>query len=310
MTPSNGEVWITCEFSNQIDEFLPNSKTFLSFNLPTPFSSPDQIVFDSKGNFWFAAPDADMIGYGTVSQLRNGTTDGIREFAPNDPTYTTTIIDSQQPSGKLISSLSSPSQIALSPNGSSLWISEHAVSSFDQYNIQTGALSKYWTSQTQNSEYSTSLPNGIAVDAGGHVWIVEHYGNMIAEFDPATENLVEYPIPCCVNEIAGTLYLALGKNGTVWFTEFSGNSIGELFPTATPANQTISLSIPNSIASIPENGKATFPVYVSFNSGSNASSSATFAISGISATGQVENSTASSIRRQRRSDQTRLSPRI
>ena len=131
ITPYQGTIWITCEFSNQVDEFFPNNNTFLAFNLPTPFSAPAQIVFDSKGNFWFTAPDVNMIGYVTVTQLRSGTTDGIREFAPSNPTYSTTIIDPQQPSGKIVSTLSSPSQIAISPDGSTLWISEHAVSSFD-----------------------------------------------------------------------------------------------------------------------------------------------------------------------------------
>lgn len=295
----NGNIWITCEFSNQLDEFFPSNSSFISFNLPVFYSAPLDIVFDGAGNFWFTAADSDMLGYVTVANLRNGTDSGIQEFAPTNQTYLVTITNSQVPNTsdltattagqKIVSSLQTPSEIALSPDGNSLWITEHLVSSFDRYDINSKSLTKYWTSQTYSSSYSTSLPNGIAVDSAGHVWIAEHYGNRIAEFDPSSDQMIEYPIPCCGNQIAGALYLSLGLNGTIWFTEFYGNSIGELIPQNEP--QPISLVPLNATSTITSNGNVEIPISVVSHNTNSTPGNITLLVSGISGSGRMENAT-------------------
>ena len=289
VTASGSSIWITCEFSNQIDEFFPTNSSFLSFDLPVFYSAPLDIAFDANGNFWFTAADSNMIGFVTTSELQSGTSNGIQEFAPTNSSYLTTIVNSPPPtnlslknngSQTIVSSLQTPSQLALSPDGKTLWITEHIVSSFDEYNIGSKVLDKFWTSQTHNPNYTTSLPNGIAIDNAGNVWIAEHYGNKIAEFNPASKTMIEYPIPCCGAQIAGTLYLALGMNSTVWFTEFYGNNIGELIP----ANSTDPLSISdgNSTTQLKSSGgNVTIPITISADSNQNIN----LDISGISGTG-------------------------
>jgi len=242
VTPQgNGSIWVTCEFSNQIDEYVPSLGILKQFDLPIAFSAPLQILFDRSGNFWFTAADSGMLGYATTSQLRPGTTDGIEEFAPLNGTYLTSIVNPLLPAGKVLTSLAVPSQIAFSPDGDSLWVTEHGAGSFDRYDIASKTLTKYFTTRPSSSLYTQALPNGIAVDSSGLVWVAEHYGNRIAEFDPATGSMEEYPVPCCKAEIAGTLYLAMGANGTVWFTENFGNAIGELIPLGTTVPFDISL---------------------------------------------------------------------
>ncbi len=256
VTPQgNGSIWVTCEFSNQIDEYVPSIGILKQFDLPIAFSAPLQVLFDSSGDFWFTAADSGMLGYATTSELRPGTTDGIEEFAPVNGTYLTTIVNPLLPGGQVVTSLAIPSQAAFSLDGGSLWVTEHGASSFDRYDIATKTLTKYFTSPPSSSLYSQSLPNGIAVDSSGYVWVAEHYGNRVAEFDPATSSMVEYPIPCCKGEIAGTLYLATGANGTVWFTENFGNAIGELSPAGSPMPFDLTLN-PDAIA-LPSSGTAT-----------------------------------------------------
>jgi streptogramin lyase len=300
VTPSSsGVIWVTCEFSNQIDEFFPANSSFLSFNLPVFYSAPLDIVFDSTGNFWFTAADSNMIGYVTVTELRNGSSSGIQEFAPTNQSELATITNTQIPTSSLnstlvtqriVSSLQTPSQIALSPDGNSIWITEHVVSSFDQYNIQTKSLDKYWTSQTHSNEFATSLPNGIVIDNEGNIWIAEHYGNRILEFNPSSDQMVEYPIPCCGSQIAGSLYLTLGRNGVVWFSEFFGNEIGELDPTS--ATQPIQLILSNNNAQISTNGELVIPIEVLVTSANANGATVSFDTSGISGTGLLENATA------------------
>jgi virginiamycin B lyase len=292
VTPQgNGSYWIACEFSNQLDEYVPSQGVLKQFDLPVPLSAPLQILFDRSGNLWFTAADAGMLGTAELDQLRPGTTDGITEFAPLNESYVTTIVNPLLPSGSVRTSLAVPSVMALSTDGSSLWISEHGGGSFDRYGIDSKTLTKYFTSLPSSSLYAQSLPNGIAVDASGYVWVAEHYGNRIAEFSPSTGSMLEYPVPCCRSEIAGTLYLTTGANGTVWFTENFGNAIGELSPAGTSAPFVVSTT-PN-IITLGSTGGAELSVNVSPGPGGVGGLGAlTLGAAGVSRSGTLENVTA------------------
>jgi virginiamycin B lyase len=293
VTPSDGgAVWVTCEFSNQIDEYLPSTGAFDQFNLPVPYSAPLQILFDKTGNFWFTAADSGMLGYAVTSQLRDGTSDGIQEFAPINSTYRLTITNQLLPSGQVTTSLATPSQIAFSLGGDSLWITEHGGGSFDRYDIGPRTLIKYFTSRPVSDSYPQSLPNGIAVDPSGSVWLTEHYGNRIAVFDPSTERLTEYPIPCCGSHLAEALYLTIGPGGGVWFTEHYGNALGELRPV--PGSAPPSITLAPQTLTIGSSGNATSQVDVYSPGGSFVVADASaFTVAGVTRGGRLQNVTAS-----------------
>jgi streptogramin lyase len=287
----DGTVWTTCEFSNQIDEYFPQNGTFTGYDLPVVYSAPVQILFDGEGNLWFTASDAGMLGFAVTSQLRSGTSDGISEFAPLNQTYVITIDNSLLPSGHVRTSISVPSRMAFSPDGNSIWVTDHASGSFDRYDIGTKTLVRYFTSRPPPGSYEDSLPNGIAVDSAGDVWIAEHYGNRIAELNPSTGSLTEYPIPCCQSEIAGSLYLTLGTGGAVWFTEYFGNSIGALVP-VTGWTSPLTRLTPSSVTLDPTDNSSV-NVEVSSGAGNETvSGSVAFALSGITWDGKLQNLTA------------------
>ena len=292
VTPQgNGSIWVTCEFSNQIDEYVPSIGILKEFDLPVAYSAPLQILFDKSGNFWFTAADAGMLGYATTDQLRPGTTDGIEEFAPLNSTYVNTIENPLLPGGGVLTSLAVPSQIAFSPDGGSLWVTEHGAGSFDRYDTGSKTLTKYFTSRPFSDLYTQSLPNGLAVDSSGYVWVAEHYGNRIAEFDPSAGTMVEYPVPCCRSGIAGTLYLTTGSNGTVWFTEEYGNAIGELSPEGVPVPIEVGLN-PGAVV-LENDGTATISFTVTpGNVRAGGAGAMSFGAEGISRDGVLANLTA------------------
>lgn len=290
----DGNVWVACLFSNEISEFLIASRSFNEFPLPVFLSGPVGMVFDKNGSMWFSAADVDMVGRAVISELRNGTSAGITEKAPINSTYTYHLPHQTGFLGQndtITSSLPTPSGIALDPDGHTLWITEHVDSSFDSYNTFTGSLVRYWTSQTNNQYgFPVSFPNGIAIDAHGHVWIAEHYGNRVAEFDPATGSMREFDVKCCGSHIAGVYTLALGKDGSVWFVEIQGNAIGELKPSTT--GETVTLGMGGARVDLGPSGAVSLPLWLSV-SGSAGGADAVLSASGISATGALENASAS-----------------
>lgn len=289
-------VWIACVFSNQIDEFFQNNGTFDSFNLPVFQSAPAGFVFDDSGNLWFTAADANMLGRAEVSSLRNGTSSGITEFAPLNRTY---IFNFQKESNyfgsvsTVRSSLPTPTGIAISPDGNTLWISEHVDNSFDSYNLKTQSLDRYWTSKTFDEYgYPVSLPNGLAIDTNGTVWIAEHYGNKIAEFNPPTDHLTEFIVSCCNTTIAGVYTLTLGNNGSVWFVESLANAIGELLPSS-PTYPIVSVA-PNQEEVVEGSpGEARIPIVLqqTFDPNLNQNVSVSLDVSGVSSNGTLTGAT-------------------
>lgn len=282
-----GAIWIACLFSNQIDSFRPNNDSFGVFDLPIFQSAPAGMALDGKGNLWFTAADAEMLGEATIAALRNGTTNGIREFAPINDSYIFRFTHATSFLGgtsTISSSLPTPSGIAIARDGM-IWVTEHVDSSFDGYNVATGTLDRYWTSQTLGHlNQSVSFPNGIAVDNNGVVWIGEHYGNKIAEFNPANRQLVEYPVPCCQGTIAGVYSVALDQKGNLWFVEIVGDAIGELAPVSNPPG--LSLTMEGTHFSTDSHGSLTIPLTFESSSGAPAQT-LSLDVSGFSGNGSL-----------------------
>jgi streptogramin lyase len=288
----DGGIWILCLFSNQIDEFVPTNDSFRSFDLPVFQSGPAGLVFDHSGNFWFTAADADMLGHGIASELSSGTSDGIQEFAPINSTYTYNFEHETDFEGKtenITSSLPTPSGIGLSPDGTTLWITEHVDSSFDSYNINSKSLDRYWTSQTfDDFGYTVSFPNGLSVTSSGTVWIAEHYGNKVAEYNPNSDTLTEYVVPCCGENSAGVYTLTSGKNGTVWFVEIFGNALGELEPVQNGSSSPFSVTVGQSLVSLAPSGPSSISIPLQVTqSGGTAVTNVSLELSGVSSTGAL-----------------------
>ena len=289
----SGTVWVACLFSNQIDEFIPAEGDFASYDLPVFQSGPAGMLLDGKGGLWFTAADSDMLGKATVSQLQNGTSEGITEFAPLNQTY---LFRSNHTSSFLggseiiTSSLPTPSGIAMDSSGK-LWITEHVDSSFDSYDVATQSLVRYWTSQTFGAYgFSVSFPNGIAIGPDGTVWIGEHYGNRIAAFIPSSETMTEYPVPCCNSSIAAVYSVAVGPDGGLWFVEIAGNAVGEMVPV--PHSPALTMSLPSAHFAVDSHGTVTIPVRVSEAVAGGKPMNLSLSLSGISATGSPQNMTA------------------
>lgn len=288
----SGSVWVACLYSSQIDRYVPDKGVFYIYNLPVFYSAPAGMLLDGKGNLWFTAADADMLGKAVLSQLVNNTSQGITEFAPINRTYLFKFNHLNSflgGSNVITSSLPTPSGIAMSPSGT-IWVTEHVDSSFDSYTPATGSLTRYWTSQTYGAfGFSSSFPNGIAIDGNGTVWIGEHYGNKILEFVPGSGAMTEYPVPCCTSNIAGVYSVTLDSGGNLWFVEINGNAIGELVKS--PPSSGLSLTLPETSFSLGQKGTVTVPLVYKESGAAANTTTLQLSLSGTSSSGALETMT-------------------
>jgi streptogramin lyase len=69
------------------------------------------------------------------------------------------------------------------------------------------------------------FPYGVAVDAEGNIWFVQHIGNAIGVLYRNNYTVKDYRIP---TPDSNTQWLAIDSSGNVWFAESAGNAIGVL----------------------------------------------------------------------------------
>jgi streptogramin lyase len=278
----NSVVWFAELFGNQIGQFNPTNGVFREYPLPVHFSGPNQLTFDSSGRLWFTATDYDAIGYLVPSDTSPGTDNGIVEFIPKTASY---VLNIPAANGQNVST-SVVDPVGIVAQGNDIWFAEHGESSFDEYFTSNNTLEKIWTSRTAPGiSPPYSYPNGIAVDSSGKVWVTEHFGNKIARFDPRTQSLTEFDIPCCGGtQVAATFWLSIAPDGRVWFTEEGGNKIGVVDGNT---NTGITFSIPNTYVTTQRGAILSFTLKL--ESSSSETVSGTFQISGTSPTGSLQN---------------------
>ncbi len=244
-------VWFTDEISNAVWSFNVQTDEFAKHALPHPRSSPYQISIDNSDNVWFTEIDGNRLG--EIS----ATTGALNEYQVPLTSAYNALINSTGPAGLAIGKdgtiwfaeaygnaicsysggkfhqydlssfgVNSPTGIAISPNGASLWITQHGGSFISRYDPNSHFLVTISTSVIGVTE---SLPYFIQVDSQGNVWFNEHYGNAIGRYNPSNNTLVEYEVPSRIpnlGNLSGVVTFTLSQHGQPWFTELYTGKIG------------------------------------------------------------------------------------
>jgi len=255
-----GNLWFTDEIGNAIRKYDTKSGKFEIYKIPTKGSYPVQVAFDAAGNVWFAEIFGKKIGKIDPELAKDGTSEGIIEFAPDATGLETMgqlIVDHEgsiwftmldYPTiGKLFkydpelnkfttyvlpNGTASPVGI-VEDNSGNLWINDHGTNLFFKFDTQSQKITKYSTSLPQTN-HVVSLPYWNVIDDKGRIWFNLHQGNAIAVFDPTQETLIEYDIAKGQKMWGYTtnpLQFALAPDGKVWFTQWTENKIAVLDPT-------------------------------------------------------------------------------
>jgi len=192
--------------SGQILRFNMTTKNFTSILIPTNGSFPLRLALDQQGRVWFTELLTTKIGVYDPRSNR------LREY----PVPTNS---------------SGPADLAFDANGM-LWFSESYARQVGRFDPQSESFTEYRVGADTASQIVSS-PVGIAIDDAHNLWLADHGGNWIAQFNPTTGMTVKYPTrfpPRDVYPISLVNDLLIDSEGRVWFCEHGGNSIGYYEP--------------------------------------------------------------------------------
>ena len=194
--------------TGRLIRFDPDTQNFTVINVPTPGAFPFRLTTDAEGRVWFTELLGDQIGYYDPSSGK------LQEYPVPTP-------------------FAGPADLEFDSHGI-LWFTETYNGSVAKFDPASNTFAEYRFASIAPIHFIGS-PVGIAVTPNGIVWVGDHGGNWVVEFNSTSQNVMLYPThfpPPEVYPISLVNDVVTDHQGGVWFTEHGGNSIGHLYPGA------------------------------------------------------------------------------
>lgn len=199
---SDGAVWVTEQFAQQILRLDPATKKVTAFPVPTAVLTktdvdPYGIAIDPNQFVWFAERYSSKVG---KVEPKTGE---IAEF--NVPT----------PGGQL-------KRMATDAEGN-IWFTEYGGGGkLAMIDYRTGKFTEFPTPTKESGPYSVDVDR-----KRNRIWVNEIFSDQIARYDPRTKTFVEYLIPT-VNADVRRISLDPSRPDRVWFAERDLDKVGYL----------------------------------------------------------------------------------
>jgi virginiamycin B lyase len=227
-------IWFTDEKQNAIWRYNNILKTFEIFNIPEISESfgttyPVSLDFDSSGNIYLVGIRSPSLWFANVTEMRNGTSDGISKIPI--PLQGFTGIDPDL--------ISTGSVVVDENNNNTVWLSMLAFA-------KKGQIFKYDTNAKtfEVFELPTELnsPVGITLDKNSDLWITDHGTSIFYKLDHANGRITKFVTSQASPRIFGSnstsvegaytlpYWIETGSNGSIWFNEHTGNKIAVFNP--------------------------------------------------------------------------------
>jgi streptogramin lyase len=248
----NHTFWFTEFGAGKIGKFDSTTMAFNEYAVNEPSggpASPATLAIDGQGLVWFSDEDSNSPSIwvlnstspqGTLQQFPTGVSPSIPIFVLVDPT--TNNVWFTDYSGNYIGEITYPSHTILkyylpTANSAPVEIARQNGTSYLWITEAAGRIARFDTTSASHSfqEYTPtvplSYPVGIVVDKNSNVWVSEHGGSSITEFNPSNSTWRKYPTSqASASPGTGVATLAIDHLGRFWFAEHYSNRIGRLDP--------------------------------------------------------------------------------
>jgi len=222
---SGQNIWFTDQ-NDTLWRFNVSTQAFDMFKVPAKY--PSTMDFDSNGNLYFIGINSPALFFGNISEMRNGTSEGIREipmplggFAGISPDLVTA------------------GGLAIDKERNDVWISllafQQKKGQLFQYDVETDRVVRI-----VDLPPDVGSPVGMALDKNGNVWVADHGTSKFFKYDPTIENITRFVTSIASPKIYGgstppnayTLpyWINRAQDGSLWFNEHTGNKIARFQP--------------------------------------------------------------------------------
>ena len=219
--PQDGNVWVANTRNNRIDEFstdgTPISSCPNTSRLTSSFNWPMAVAFDPAGTMYVADTFNNRIEAIDVSKCTGSTVPTLWSVGTRG-----------SGSGQFIK----PWDIAYDPTQNRLLVTDTNNSRIVALNPSNGAVESLFPTITKGSAPGqVQLPEGIAVDASGNIWVADTGNNRVEEFTGAGTfaNQMVGTYGCCFNapntDLNAPQELAFDTNGLLYVADANNNRI-------------------------------------------------------------------------------------
>jgi virginiamycin B lyase len=230
---NKGNIWFTDEKQNALWRFSNETGSFEMFMVPEKSEAfgttyPVSMEIDKNGsNIYFVGIRSPSIWIGNISQMRNGTAEGIERIGI--PLDSFKGIDPD---------LVSTGSIVLDEDNDRLFISLLAFNTKGQilgYDLKNNTFTSY-----EMPDDITS-PVGLTLDLNDNLWVTDHGTSIFYRLDPASGDITKFTTSTVSPRTLGqskaiaaayTLpyWIKTGENGTIWFNQHTGNKMSSFNP--------------------------------------------------------------------------------
>jgi virginiamycin B lyase len=230
---NKGNIWFTDERLNAIWRFSNDTRSFEMFTVPEKPEAfgttyPVSMEIDNNGsNIYFVGIRSPSIWIGNISQMRNGTAEGIERIGI--PLDSFKGIDPD---------LVSTGSVVLDEDNDRLFVSLLAFNTKGQilgYDLKNNTFTAY-----EMPDDITS-PVGLTLDLNDNLWVTDHGTSIFFRLDPASGDITKFTTSTVSPRTLGqsttldaayTLpyWIKTGENGTIWFNQHTGNKISSFDP--------------------------------------------------------------------------------
>lgn len=230
---NKGNIWFTDERLNALWRFSNDTKSFEIFTVPAKPEAfgttyPVSMEIDNNGsNIYFVGIRSPSIWIGNISQMRNGTAEGIERIGI--PLDSFKGIDPD---------LVSTGSVVLDEDNDRLFVSLLAFNTKGQilgYDLKNNTFTPY------EMPGDITSPVGLTLDRNDSLWVTDHGTSIFFRLDPASGDITKFTTSTVsprtlgqstILDAAYTLpyWIKTGENGTIWFNQHTGNKMSSFDP--------------------------------------------------------------------------------